>query len=152
MFNGDYFVITRAAGDLVLVQPTCSHATLGCISALGPDVIFDLAYRNFALAAAGPLILTPEPMMWMRLVPLLPILHRLRAVQHFSRAYCGAPSFAERPDTITYAELTTTDWTTDPPKRAPTYSPDMHVPPPPDTAPTDEDERMLVPNMPPYDR
>ena len=58
--------------------------------------------------------------MWMRLVPLLPILHlhRLGAVQHFSRAYGGAPSFAERPDTITYAELTTTDWTTDPPPSA----------------------------------
>ena len=52
--------------------------------------------------------------MWMRLVPLLPILHRLGAVQHFYRAYGGAPPFAERPGTITYVELTTTDWTADP--------------------------------------
>ena len=37
-------------------------------------------------------------MMWMRLVPLLPILNRLGAIQNFSRAYGGAPSFAERPD------------------------------------------------------
>ena len=28
----------------------------------------------------------------------------------------------------------------------------MHVPPPPDTAPTDEVERMLVPDLPPHDR
>ena len=62
--------------------------------------------------------------MRMRLVPLLSILHRLGAVQHFSRAYDGAPSFAERPGTITYIELTTTDWTTDPPTtRTPIYSP-----------------------------
>ena len=53
--------------------------------------------------------------MWMRLVPLLPILHRLGAIQHFSRAYGGAPSFAERPGTITYAELITSDWMTDSP-------------------------------------
>ena len=64
---------------------------------------------------AFPSTNTGESMMWMRLVPLLPILHRLDAVQHFSRAYGGAPPFAERPDTITYAELTTSDWTTDPP-------------------------------------
>ena len=88
----------------------------------------------------------------MRLVPLLPILHWLGAIQHFSRAYGGAPSFAERPDTITYAELTAADWTADPPTRTPVYSPDMHVPPPPDTAPTDEIERMLVPGMPSHDR
>ena len=85
----------------------------------------------------------------MRLVPLLPILHRLGAIQHFSRAHGGAPSFAERPGTITYAELTTSDWTTDPPTRTPIYSPDMHVPPPPDTAPADEVERILVADMPP---
>ena len=152
MFKGDYFVIARAAGDLVLIQPTCSRATLDCIGALGPDVIFDLAYRNTVLVAAGPLVRTPEPMMWMRLVPLLPILHRLGAIQHFSRAYGGAPSFAERPDTITYIELTTSDWTTEPPTRTPVYSPDMPVPPPPDTAPTDEVERILVADMPPHDR
>ena len=119
MFKGDYFAIARAAGDLVLIQPMCNRATLDCISALGPDVIFDLAYRNTVLVAAGPLVRTPEPMMWMRLVPLLPILHRLGAIQHFSRAYGGAPSFAERPNTITYAELTTVDWTTEPPTRTP---------------------------------
>ena len=106
MFKGDYFVIARAAGDLVLilVQPTCNRATLDCIGALDPDVIFDLAYRNTVLVAAGPLIRIPEPMMWMRLVPLLPILHRLGAIQHFSRACGGSPSFAERPGTITYCE------------------------------------------------
>ena len=38
--------------------------------ALGPDAIFDLAYRNTVLVAAGPLVRTPEPMMWMHLVPL----------------------------------------------------------------------------------
>ena len=68
--------------------------------------------------------------MWVRLVPLLPILHRLGAIQHFSRAYGGAPTFAERPDTITYAELTIMYWTIEPPTRTPVYSPDMHVPPP----------------------
>ena len=75
MFKGDYFVIVRAVGDLVLIQPTCSRTTLNCIGALGPGVIFDLAYRNSVLVAAGPLIRTPDPMTWMRLVPLLPILH-----------------------------------------------------------------------------
>ena len=129
-----------------------SCKTLDCIGALGPDVIFDLAYRNTVLVAAGPLVRTPEPMMWMRLVPLLPILHRLGAIQHFSRAYGGAPSFAERPDTITYIELTTSGWTTEPPIRTPVYSPDMPVPPPPDTASTDEVDRILVADMPPHDR
>ena len=154
MFKGDYFVIARAAGDLVLilVQPTCNRATLDCIGALDPDVIFDLAYRNTVLVAAGPLIRIPEPMMRMRLVPLLPILHRLGAIQHFSRAYGGAPSFAERPGTITYAELTTVDWTTVPPTRTPIYSPEMHVPLPPGPAPTDEVERILVADMSPHDR
>ena len=38
MFKADYFVIARAAGDLALIQPTCSRTTLGCIGALGPDV------------------------------------------------------------------------------------------------------------------
>ena len=152
MFKGDDFAIARAAGDLVLIQPTCSRATLGCIGALGPDVIFDLAYRNLVLVAAGPLIRTPEPMMWMCLVPRLPILHQLGAVQHFSEACGGAPSFAERPGTITYIELTTADWTADLPTRIPVYSPDMHVPPPPDTAPTDEVGRMLVADMPSHDR
>ena len=140
------------AGDLVLIQATCNCATLDCISALGPDVIFGLAYRSTVLVAAGPLVRTPEPMMRMRLVPLLPILHRLGAIQHFSRAYGGAPSFAERPGTITYAELTTVYWATEPPTRTPIYSPVMHVPPPPGPAPADEVERMLVADMSPHGR
>jgi len=38
----------------------------------------------------------------MRVAPLLPILFRLGALEHYHRAYGGTPAFATRPDVATF--------------------------------------------------
>ena len=81
--------------NLLLVRLTSSKAARRCVAALGPDVVFDLAYRNVVLLAAGPVVHTPAPCIWMRVPPLLPILFRLGALEHYHRAYGGTPAFAD---------------------------------------------------------
>ena len=73
----------------LLVRLTSSKAARRCVAALGPDVAFDLAYRNVVLLAAGPVVHTPAPCIWMRVPPLLPILFRLGALEH--PGVCDAP-------------------------------------------------------------
>ena len=91
--------------NLLLVRLTSSKAARRCVAALGPDVVSDLAYRNIVLLAAGPVVHTPVPCIWMRVAPLLPILFRLGALEHYHRAHGGTPAFATRPDVATFEDF-----------------------------------------------
>ena len=94
--------------NLLLVRLTSStkpKAARRCVTALGPDVVFDLAYRSIVLLAAGPIVHAPVPCIWMRVAPLLPILFRLGAFKHYHRAYGGTPAVATRPDVATFGDF-----------------------------------------------
>jgi hypothetical protein len=45
------------------------------------------------------------PCIWMRVEPLLPIMFRLGALEHYHRAYGGTPAFATRPDCTTFEDF-----------------------------------------------
>ena len=91
--------------NLLLVRLTSSKAARRCVAALGPGVVFDLAYRHIVLLAVGPVVHTPVPCIWMRMAPLLPILFRLGALEHYHRAYGGTPAFATRPGVTTFEDF-----------------------------------------------
>ena len=91
--------------NLFLVRLTSPKAARRCVAALDADVVFDLAYRNIVLLAAGPVAHTPMPCIWMRVAPLLPIMLRLGALEHYHRAYGGTPVFAMRPDVTTFGDF-----------------------------------------------
>ena len=128
--------------NLLLVRLTSSKAARRCVAALGPDVVFDLAYRNVVLLAAGPVVHTPAPCMWMRVAPLLPILFRLGALEHYHRAYGGTPAFATRPDVATFDDFIHTG--DDP---VPQYRRDMPHPPPPPAPGEAELDRITNPDL-----
>ena len=128
--------------NLLLVRLTSSKAARRCVAALGPDVVFDLAYRNVVLLAAGPVVHTPAPCMWMRVAPLLPILFRLGALEHYHRAYGGTPAFATRPDVATFDDFIHTG--DDP---VPQYRRDMPHPPPPLAPGEAELDRITNPDL-----
>ena len=128
--------------NLLLVRLTSYKAARRCVAALGPDVVFDLAYRNIVLLAAGPVVHTPAPCIWMRVAPLLPIVFRLGALEHYHRAYGGTPAFATRPNVATFGDFIHMGE-----EPVPQYHCAMPHPPPP-TAPDDAElDRPTNPNL-----